>query len=151
MNLKTIRYGNSENSTPSLLMINGKFTCFVLEDEARKVKVRGETRIPAGLYQVKFREVDSPLTLKYRKRFPDDFTYHLELQNVPGFQFVYMHIGNTDDDSDGCLLLGNQAYFNDVKQGFSIGQSTQAFLRVYKQVSDALNKGERVWIQITEI
>jgi len=49
------RFHDSGQSTLGLLSVNDQFLCFTLEDEGREIKVKGETRIPAGRYQIKLR------------------------------------------------------------------------------------------------
>ena len=56
MKLEVIRYSSQKDSTLGMLfdVTKGrKFLCFTLEDEARRTKVKGETRIPAGTYKLK--------------------------------------------------------------------------------------------------
>jgi len=149
MNLKLYRYSDGGKDTKGLLFIDGKFACYTLEDEFRAVKVKGETRIPEGTYKIKFREVISPLTESYRKRFRW-FTWHLELQDVPNFQYVYIHVGNKDTDTDGCILVGDSVNNNKLASGF-LSNSVQAFTRVYSAISDALAKKESVEIEIVNL
>jgi hypothetical protein len=140
MDITVHRFGSGENQTIGALHINGEFECFTLEDEYREIKVKGETRIPAGIYKLDFRKADSPLTLKYRKKY-DFFNYHLEVQNVPNFNYIYIHIGNYESQTDGCLLLGDTATKT------TLGSSKIAFTRVYKKISAALEAGELVKIE----
>jgi hypothetical protein len=128
------------------LFINGKFESYTLEDEYRAEKVRGETRIPAGTYKIKFREVLSGMTKKYREKY-DFFTWHLEIQDVPNFQYVYLHAGNRDDETDGCVLIGDGANNNQIEDG-RILSSRQAFTRVYKKITEALEISENVTLEI---
>ena len=59
MNLEVLRISSQKDSTSGILfdVVNGKrnFLCYTLEDEQRDVKVWGETRIPAGTYEIKLR------------------------------------------------------------------------------------------------
>jgi hypothetical protein len=119
--------------------------CYTLEDEKRAVKVHGETRIPAGRYRVEFRKVLTGKTEKYRHQFPW-FSWHLWLQDVPGFQYVYIHVGNTDDDTDGCILVG----FGIDKAGGKISSSRPAFEQIYKKIAACLNNQDEVWIEIVD-
>lgn len=64
------------------------------EEEIKRVKVYGETAIPAGVYTVKM--TYSP---KYKRMMP-------EVLNVPGYSGIRIHSGNTAKDSLGCILLG---------------------------------------------
>ena len=120
---------------------------FTLEDQYQeKGKVKGETCIPTGIHPLRYRQVLSPKTVSYRKKFPW-FTWHIEIDEVPGFDFTYVHIGNDDDDTDGCVLLGKTA---DLKpsNGF-IGESTQAYKEWYTRTSALLNSGQEVYMRIT--
>jgi hypothetical protein len=124
---------------------DGIHECFIVEDEKRSIKVRGETRIPAGRYRIKYREVLSEKTIKYRAKYPW-FKWHIELQSVPGFQFVYIHIGNTEKDSDGCLLANTSV---NMDTGVGSG-STAAFQKLYKKICPLLDADKEVWITIND-
>lgn len=145
MELQLLRNKSKADSTRGVLYVNDEKFCDTLEDEKRSIKVKGETRIPAGCYQVKFREVDSGLTLKYRESYPW-FTYHLQLQDVPDFNYVYIHIGNYDDDTDGCILVGDG--FTDYEDESAIWNSKKTFKELYEIISDELGCGNEVWITI---
>ena len=122
---------------------------FTLEDQAQLNKVAGETRIESRRYQIKQRKVLSGLTKNYRKRFPW-FTWHLELIGVPGFKYVYIHIGNDDDDTEACILMAYTCDLNANENGF-IGKSTPCFKAFYQKITAALESGEEVWITIQDI
>ena len=89
------------------LFVNGEFVCYTLEDEVREQlgrpvadwKIKAATAIPSTLYAGK----PYPLTLEHSNRFgPDTLT----VRDVPGFEGVRMHAGNTTADTEGCPLLG---------------------------------------------
>lgn len=148
MNLAMYRFGKGDDSTLSTLDVDDVFECFVLEDELRRIKVRGETAIPAGRYEIKLRTDSPKFEPKYGARFP----FHegmLWLQDVPNFDWVYIHIGNDDKDSDGCLLTGEvpQVYPDGE---FTVGRSEAAYVRLYKKVIAALHRNERVFITILD-
>ena len=145
MELQVIRYSSNQESTLGLLLINGQFACYTLEDEARSVKVFGETRIPAHRYPVKLR-TEGELHERYAERFPDLHKGMLHIRHVPDFQYVLIHIGNKDDDTAGCLLVGDGANNNQVTEGF-IAQSTAAYERIYPPIAHAIEGGEEVWIE----
>jgi hypothetical protein len=142
------RFSDNRDSTLGLLFErehdnNGEklvFKCYTLEDEYRKEKVKGETRIPAGTYTLGLRRQDTPLTMKYRARYYPWFKYHIEILNVPNFVGVYIHIGNYDENTDGCVLLGDGADNNTISPGM-INSSTNAFKRFYGVVAEHLEKG----------
>ena len=149
MKLINSRIVRDNESTLGLLTVNGEKFSFVIEDEKREIKVKGETRIPAGLYLVKFRKEITPLTQKYRAKH-SWFTYHLELQNVPDFTNVYIHVGNFESSTSACQVVGNKAGFDD-NNHFRNFESTDNFKRLYLMVSEALNKGEEVTYEIIDM
>jgi hypothetical protein len=108
------------------------FQGYTLEDEYREIKRAFETRIPAGIYKIDIQQADTPLTMKYRDKYPW-FKKHLEIKNVPGFVGVYLHIGNFDADSAGCILLGDNSDNNTIGPG-SVSNSTACFKRFYEFV-----------------
>jgi hypothetical protein len=154
MNLVLTRYSDNGDSTQGLLHevdenVKSKFLNYTLEDEAREVKVAGETCIPIGAYQVKFNKNLTPMTEKYKRKF-EWFTWHLHLQNVPDFEGIYIHIGNTDEDSKGCILVQDEANNNQIEEGFN-ASSTSAFKRLYNKIFNALNNDEAVYIVIQDL
>lgn len=92
--------------TIGMVTIDGERFCESIEDtdrglhqdmtekEIAKVKVYGETAIPAGVYTVKM-----TYSQKYKRKMP-------EVLNVPGYSGIRIHSGNTAEDSLGCILLG---------------------------------------------
>jgi hypothetical protein len=101
MEIDVIRFNSKEDFTDGLLYINGEFQVYTLEDEDRTVKVFGETRIPNGRYQVKFRNVGG-FHERYLKKYGADFHKGmLWVKNVPNFEYILIHVGNDDDDTAG--------------------------------------------------
>ena len=147
MNLILQRMAKRDDSSYGVIFHEGDHQCFTIEDEQREVKVKGETRISSARYEIMFRKESTPLTKKYRKKF-DWFTYHLELQDVYNFTNVYVHIGNYERNTDACLLV-NQGV-SEVDGEFQGSNSTGAYTKFYKLVSNALNRGERVYIDIRD-
>ena len=91
MELRLLRYGHGEDSTGGLLFVDGIHFGYTCEDESRLVKISGETRIPPGRYEIKLRN-EGGMTKRYARR----FAFHkgmLHLQEVPGFKWVYIHVG----------------------------------------------------------
>jgi hypothetical protein len=148
MKLEVKRFSSQSNSTLGMLFdVTGKprFLCYTLEDESRDVKVKGRTRIPSGTYKVTLRK-EGGLHQRYTKKFGSDFNKGmLWVRNVPNFEYILIHIGNTDLDSEGCLLLGDTQTQNITQNGF-IGSSTDAYKRVYPQIADVLVNGGEVSI-----
>lgn len=148
MKLINTRVVSDTASTLGVFTFNGKKIGFVIEDEHRHEKVKGQTRIPAGIYEVNFRMELTPLTKKYRAKY-SWFTYHLELQFVPNFSGIYIHIGNFHTSTDGCQVVGNKAGF-DGNNHYRNHESTICYKDLYLKVKAALERGERVTYQIID-
>ena len=142
MKVSVLRYSENGESTLGLMFINGKFVCYTLEDERREKKVMGETRIPAGTYKIKLRK-EGGHHARYSKKFPGMHIGMLHITNVPNFEYILIHIGNNDDDTAGCLLVGNSSISN-VNQDGRINSSTIAYETIYPKIALALNRGEQV-------
>lgn len=123
MNIKLTRSKFDKDWTIGKLFIDGILDGYVVEDEIRKVKVKGETAIPNGVYK---------LGSRFSPKFSDSFYWNgknliskseftdlklkgnykphelIWLLDVPNFQFILIHWGNTDLDSDGCLIVGSK-------------------------------------------
>lgn len=119
-----------------------------LEDTYRDEKVEGETRIPAGTYRVKFRDEGS-MTQKYARRFPDMHRGMLWLQDVPGFEWVYIHIGNTRHDTAGCILVGETTGVN-LENAHTIVRSGPAYKALYRKCLKAWENDEAITITIVD-
>jgi len=148
MDLIVLRISTSSRSTIGAFYIDGKFESYTIEDTYRETKIAGETRIPSGIYPLEFKRILTPLTEKYRKKY-NFFTWHLEIKNVPNYQNIYIHVGNTPDNSEGCILLNDVAYNNQHKKDVC-GESRNAFIRAYKKISEVLDKGNTVGINIID-
>lgn len=144
MKILVERFDSGTKDTLGRFYIDGKRYAFCLEDEKREVKVKGDTRIPEGEYEVKFNKAETPLTLKYRNKY-DWFTFHLEVCNVPNFKCIYIHMGNTEDHTEGCLILGDK--IGTIGDKRAVLDSAPAFKKSYLKISEALNKGEKVFIK----
>jgi len=148
MNLYLSRMGYGRDSTLGRISL-GSLSFFSLEDERRDVKVPGYTCIPVGSYEIKLRKAGG-LHKKYKARFPDLHKGMLWLQDVPGFEWVYIHIGNDADDTAGCPLVGELPVILPTGE-FEIGRSTPAYVALYRKVIAALEAGDRVWVHIREL
>lgn len=137
MKITVTRYYSNPNETLSILSIDGIKICFGLEDEFRAVKVMGETRIAKGEYKIVVRQYG-----QHHEKYKKKFSWHegmLELKNVPNFTNILIHIGNSDKDTAGCLLVGD----NVGKQGAKlvILNSAKAYEKLYKKVISEAKKG----------
>lgn len=116
MKLLLKRIAKMEKYTIGKLYIDGKYFSDTLEDtdrnltstmskdEIAKIKVYGKTAIPTGTYVVDMNTV-SP---KFRKRsWAQPYEGKVpRLQDVPGYEGILIHPGNTADDTSGCILVG---------------------------------------------
>tara|TARA_A100000172_G_C3037468_1_gene109024 strand:+ start:1243 stop:1725 length:483 start_codon:yes stop_codon:yes gene_type:complete len=152
--LKVIRYSSQADSTSGLLFeeseLGLRFLCYTLEDEYRALKVRGETRIPEGTYELKLR-TEGGFHQRYTKKYPDIHRGMLHVTDVPGFEYILIHTGNTDEHTAGCLIVGDTQSNNGIiKDGF-VGQSVNAYKRIYPSIAGVLEKGDTVTIQYITI
>ena len=127
-----------------------KFLCYTLEDETRDVNVKGETRVPAGTYKLELR-TEGGFNNKYTKKYGEFHKGMLHVTNVPNFEYILIHTGNTDEHTAGCLLVGDSQENNAiVKDGF-VGKSTNAYKRIYPDISRAISEGNEVTIEYINI
>ena len=158
MELEVIRFSSGTDSTNGILLetiqqgneIDGyfkqkKFLAYTLEDEQRDEKVFGETRIPDGTYQLGLRK-EGGYHQKYSKRFDDIHIGMLHVLDVPNFEYILIHCGNTDEHTAACLLVGDSQENNQIKKDGFIGKSSQAYKRIYPRIASALERGEKVTI-----
>ena len=138
MKIAVDRFTSDGDTTISSLSLDGAFVCFGLEDEFRTAKVADETRIPAGTYPVALRTAGKH-HLQYKQRFPDFHRGMLQIQDVPGFESILIHCGNTHADTSGCLLVGMGAIAE--PGNMSISSSVAAYRRLYPMVVDAAAAG----------
>lgn len=125
-------------ATLSKVWIAGNFVCDILEDEVREVwgepvaywKVHGKTAIPVGTYRV---------VTQHSMRFgPDTLT----LLDVPGFEYIRIHGGNTVENTEGCLLPGTRNSKN------TVGASQVALRALRSIIIPAIGSHEEVWWEI---
>lgn len=147
MELEVLRYSSQNKSTLGLLFEvkeGRRFLCYTLEDEYRAQKEYGKTRIPAGRYSITLR-TEGGFHQRYSDKFKEMHKGMLWVREVPGFEFILIHIGNNTEDTAGCLLVGDSSIQNITEEGF-IGNSTAAYVRVYPLVAEALERGDEVYI-----
>ena len=144
MELLLTRLRYEKTHTNGQLYVNGDFFCFTLEDVVREVdgkpvaewKVQNETAIPQGRYKV---------TLEDSPRFGPET---ISLNQVPGFSKIRIHAGNTDKDTEGCILLGYKLSSVGIIQ---YGTTRPAVLDLKQLIRARINKKEDVWITIKNI
>lgn len=120
--------------TVGRLYVDGMFFCDTLEDRVRELsrekKIAGETAIPAGCY-----EVIVNISPKFKRKLP-------RLLNVPGFEGILIHRGNTPEDTAGCILVGEN------KAVGKVLNSTPYELRLTEMIERAQTAGESITIEI---
>lgn len=104
--------------------------CDTLEDKVRPVKIKHETAIPTGRYEVLITWSD-----RFKKPMPI-------LLNVEGFEGIRIHSGNTISDTSGCILVGEN------KEVGKVINSRIAFTKVFAIIQEALQNGGKVYITI---
>lgn len=144
LNLKLERKWKKEKYTIGNLFINGVFFSNVLEDKTRglrqdmtleeikKIKIHGQTAIPSGRYEIRV-----TLSARFRRQLP-------VLLNVPGYVGVRIHPGNTDANTEGCLLPGK----NDRVGQVSNSRATMAILQ--QRIEETIAQGGKVFIDIED-
>lgn len=146
MKISLNRHKTTDNATGGILRVDGSDFCFTCEDEPREEKIAGETRIPAGTYKIILRK-EGGMTKQYADKFPGFHRGMLHLQNVPGFEWIYIHIGNTEAHTAGCILVG---YMADWSSDPTVSKSTKAYKTLYKMCLEAFDNNESVYIQIKD-
>jgi hypothetical protein len=130
MHMTLKRQGCTAKSTPGTLHVEGEFECYTLEDVVRPEKVAGCTAIPAGTYHVMINQ-----SARFKRPLP-------LLLDVPGFSGVRIHPGNTDKDTEGCILVG------DSPSADFLGNSRVAFDRLFAKLKAEYDAGGRITLSI---
>ena len=151
MKYEVLRISSGKDATSGLLFEISQnkrtFLAYTLEDEQRDVKVWGETRIPAGRYKLELR-TEGGFHNRYLNKYGN--TFHkgmIHVQDVPGFEYILWHIGNTDEHTAGCLILGNTQTNNRIAKDGFIGSSVDAYKFVYPRVAAAIEAGLSVEVE----
>ena len=153
MKLTLKRIAKRDTYTIGRLYINGEYFCDTLEDKDRGLKqsmslseikakkVYGKTAIPAGEYEITL-HIISP---KYSKKpwFVKFCGAKMpRILNIPGYDGVLIHEGNSDKDTCGCVLVGKNTVVGKVLE------SKNTFAKLYPILKATSDKGERITINI---
>lgn len=134
MKLELTRLYFKDSYTIGKLYIDGQYFCDTLEDKVRDLthekKIPGQTAIPPGEY-----EIVVNISPRFRRKLP-------RLLNVPGFEGILIHRGNTSEDTAGCILIGEN------KQTGRIINSTGYELKLTDMLERAMQKDEKITITI---
>lgn len=104
MEIKVLRHTFSDDFTLGVMLVDGQFFGYSLEDKVREpgVKVKNHTAIPAGEYRLTV-ERSTRFSLKAQRD-----VYLPRLHGVEGFEGVLIHGGNTHKDTEGCILIAER-------------------------------------------
>lgn len=131
MNLNLKRFLFEENTTLGLLYVNGVWECWTTEDIPRSVKIKHETAIPTGVYRITLTDLN-----KWGKPMP-------HIADVPDFQGIYIHPGNTKEDTSGCILVAESLVSPSKNAGSKI-----AFDRLMQKFRTATDAKEDILISV---
>ena len=141
MELELLRTTRTANSTIGELILDGQFECFILEDrdrglkkemtlsELKNKKIKTQTAIPEGRY-----EVIISFSARFKKQLP-------LLLDVPAYEGIRVHPGNTAANTEGCLLPGRNKKVDEVTS------SRLAFNALFEKLK-AATLHEKIFITI---
>lgn len=134
MELTLKRKHSKPSYTIGTLSVDGKYICDTLEDSVRDLvtekKVKGRTAIPAGRYRV---------VLNWSPRFGKPLPLLLD---VPHFDGIRIHSGNTAKDTEGCILVGRNT------QPGTLTGSKATMAELMQVLTSANNRGDEIWITV---
>lgn len=121
----------TDKSTIGEVHFDGVFFCYSLEDtcRAKGVKIQGQTAIPAGRYEILITH-----STRFNRETP-------QLMNVPNFEGIRIHPGNTAVDTQGCILPG---YKKDVD---AVYDSQKAYNALLEEIRQRLSK-DRLFVSV---
>lgn len=140
------------------LYVDGKYFCDTIEDtdrgltdemseaEIKEIKVYSETAIPYGTYDIDMNTVSSKYSnfTKYKWAKPYDAKIP-RLLNVKGFSGILIHCGNTEKDTCGCLIVGEN------KEKGKVINSTITFNRLMNEILlPAVKDEKKISIEIVK-
>lgn len=153
MKLTLNRIAKRDTYTIGKLYIDGEYFCDTIEDkdrglkqtmslaEIKQKKIKHQTAIPTGTYEITLNVVSPKYSGKpwyvnlCGAKMP-------RLLNIPGYDGVLIHPGNTANDTSGCLIVGKNTVVGKVTE------SRVVFKNLYAKLKAAATKGERITITI---
>ena len=130
MKLLLVRDVGGKTCTTGQMFVDEEWQCHTLEDAERACKIPGQTAIPKGKYRVR---------LSFSPRFQRILPL---LEDVPNFQGIRIHPGNTEKDTEGCILVGL-----DREQNYLL-HSRIAFEELFDKLKAADGRGEEITLEI---
>jgi hypothetical protein len=139
--MKLVLFRDSFGPTFTLgtLSIDERHECYTVEDSDRRLedggtKVPGRTAIPRGTYRVQLTR--SP---KYGRVMP-------LIVGVPGFEGVRIHSGNTSEDTEGCIIVGDRST-GDMQAG-RVSDSRITYRKLFEKLIAADQRNEEITIEV---
>lgn len=124
----------------SKVYVRGQFFCYAIEDARRETKIPGETCIPPGLYDLGIR-----FSPHFSPKLGHDMIW---VKDVPGYEFILIHTGNTVLDTKGCLILGKTVGTMKCSDGIvrdAVLTSKPTYMEFYASViGDIKNGGQQI-------
>lgn len=145
MELLLTRIAKKDKYTIGRLYIDGVYFCDTIEDKDRNlsqnmslstiqsIKVQDKTAVPIGRYKVAMNIVSKRLSKKAFYRQYASGGKVPRLLNVPGFEGILIHTGNTAEDSSGCIIVGKN------KKVGMVLDSIVTFIQLYRKLQSATN------------
>lgn len=139
MKIKVKRTNCGLKSTLSDVYVDNEWFCFGLEDQDRELesggeKVKAHTCIPRGEYE---------LVITFSNRFKRELPL---LKDVPQFEGIRIHPGNTHDDTEGCILVGSSWF--DTNSGPALNNSRATFDKLFELLEAAYDSGEPITVEV---
>lgn len=169
-NVLVLRNPSTPDWTLSNFYFDGKEKGKGVEDEKRAIKKKGETCISLGIYNFGlrfspkfskeyYRDDEGNLILAKERKTPEQIAkYHtmhemLWVLNVKDFEFILWHWGNTDEDTDGCYIVGS--VFGKTKGKDGVLNSRKKYTEIYpilfRSIKEAEKAGKFVTVEYKEV
>lgn len=136
------RVAKRSTYTIGKMYLNGEYFCDTLEDtdrgitqntpisDIKRIKIPSRTAIPIGTY-----DIIVNMSPRFKRQLP-------RLLNVPGFEGILIHRGNEDNDTSGCILVGENKVIGKVIN------STIYEIRLVRVLTEVQNRKESITITI---
>lgn len=143
MKLRVDRIAKKSTHTIGRLYVDGGYVCDTLEDAVRDAKIKHKTAIPEGIYKVAM-TITSPKYSQPKYRWAKKYGGKLpRLIDVPGYEGILIHVGNTVNDTSGCILVGRNTIVG------QLTHSTKCFTELMdKYLVPAMERKEPIEIEI---
>jgi hypothetical protein len=140
--LKLLRYYSNDDVTLGLLFINKNFFCYTIESS---IYSKENKPLLSGIYKISFLQDNSTLTSKYKTKYPELFTRHINLKNSDDTDVGIIYDVEDHGDFNGFAVNGSLNIKH--KRSF-VAHSREAYRRLYLFLTGKLNSGIPVRIKI---